>query len=132
MYYFIVLSCSFILKKNQRKIMHSCYKNYIIFNALQSLNYNVWVAYSYSKIILSEHYIYLIQCSDWLFLSISTKIILKNHPIRTLYIFDTVFWLAVFDYEYKNHTKKSSNQNTIYIWYSVLIGCFLLWVQKSY
>ena len=76
----------------------------------------------------------LLKCE----LEYSFVLVLQNCPIRTKYLFDTVFWLAVF-FQSKHSIylivfwlAVFSNQNTVFIWYSVMIGCFFQSEQSIY
>ena len=49
----------------------------------------------------------------------------QSCSIRTKYLFEMVFWLAVY-------TPKLFNQNKIFIWNGVLIGCFFSNMNTSF
>jgi len=61
-------------------------------------------------------------------------LILQIHPVRILYTLDIVFRLVIFWFmnTFPICTPKSSNQNTVYIGYSILIGYFSLYYYISY
>jgi hypothetical protein len=90
--------------------MHSSHKN-------QKKDW--WFLYMYSKFVQSDQSIYLIQCSDWLFFQVRTWFYSHN----------------TFKYNICTPTLWSSNQSTVYIRYSILIGRFWsmstkLWLKK--
>jgi hypothetical protein len=53
-------------------------------------------------------------------------LVLQIHPVRILYTLDIVFWLVIllFMNTFPTCTPNLSNQNTVYIGYSIPIGCF--------